>query len=72
MISNFRVEIRGQKHGTTRRGAWADSLQNSNIKGQPYLTDQTRHAAQAGREREEFFKQLRKIQDERKPRMNDA
>jgi len=42
---------------------WADSLQNSEIKGQRYLTDKTRQAAQAAREREEFAKELREAQE---------
>ena len=44
--------------------AWSDSLQNSEIKGQRYLTDKTRRAAQNAREREEFIKELRQIQAE--------
>lgn len=42
--------------------AWADSLQNSDIKGQRYLNDKTRHSAQAAREREEFREELRRAQ----------
>jgi four helix bundle protein len=41
--------------------AWADSLQNSGIKGQRYLTDKTRKAEQAKRERDEFLKKLERI-----------
>lgn len=44
---------------------WADSLQNSEIKGQRYLTEKTRHVSQAAREREEFVEELRKAQEER-------
>ena len=43
--------------------AWADSLQNSEIKGQRYLTDKTRRTAQAKREREEFLEELRRAQE---------
>ena len=43
---------------------WANSLQNSEIKGQRYLTDRTRHSAQASKEREEFLAELRRVQDE--------
>ena len=46
-------------------GAWADSLQNSEIRGQRYLTDKTRHNSQAAREREEFLEELRRMQVER-------
>ncbi len=42
---------------------WADSLQNSGIKGQRYLTDKTRRATQSAREREEFMEQLRRIRE---------
>jgi four helix bundle protein len=43
---------------------WADSLQNSEIKGQRYLTDKTRRAEQNKREREGFAQELRRIQME--------
>lgn len=38
--------------------AWADSLQNSGIKGQRYLTDQSRKTDQVKRERDEFLQTL--------------
>ena len=40
---------------------WCSSLQNSDIRGQRYLTDKTRHASKASREREEFLKELEEI-----------
>ncbi|HKP72151.1 MAG TPA: four helix bundle protein [Pyrinomonadaceae bacterium] len=43
--------------------AWADSLQNSDIKGQRYLTEKTRRHEQAVREREEFREELRRAQE---------
>ncbi|MFY9610904.1 MAG: four helix bundle protein [Blastocatellia bacterium] len=43
---------------------WAGLLQNSEIKGQRYLTDKTRVSTRAAREREEFIEQLRQAQDE--------
>lgn len=46
-------------------GGWANSLQNSEIKGQRYLTDSTRRASQVAREREEFLEELRRMQEER-------
>jgi len=46
-------------------GGWANQLQNSEIKGQRYLTDSTRRASQAAREREEFLEELRRMQEER-------
>ncbi len=42
--------------------AWADSLQNSEIKGQRYLNDKTRRTSQNAREREEFVEELRRAQ----------
>ena len=43
--------------------AWADSLQNSEIKGQKYLTEKTRRTSQEAREREEFLAGLRRAQE---------
>ena len=44
--------------------AWANSLQNSDIKGPRYLTDKARRQSQAACEREEFLEELRRIQEE--------
>ena len=44
---------------------WANSLQNSEIKGQRYLTDQTRRVSDAAREREGFLQELRRMQEDR-------
>jgi len=41
--------------------AWADSLQNSEVKGQRYLTDKTRKTGQARRERDEFLQKLQQV-----------
>jgi four helix bundle protein len=41
--------------------AWADSLQNSGIKGQRYLTDNVRKTDQAKRDRDEFLQKLDQI-----------
>ena len=38
--------------------AWADSLQNSDIRGQRYLTNRTKQSTREAREREEFLKEL--------------
>jgi four helix bundle protein len=43
--------------------AWADALQNSDIKGQRYLNEKTRRTAQATRDREEFREELRRVQE---------
>src|SRR6266487_3418956 len=40
---------------------WADSLQNSDIRGQRYLTQKTRRATKESQEREEFLEELRRI-----------
>lgn len=42
--------------------AWADSLQNSPIKGQRHLTAKTRQLEQARRDREQFLQELQKVQ----------
>jgi hypothetical protein len=52
--------------------AWADSLQNSDIKGQRYLTDKTRRAAAASSEREKFREELRRSQEENMARAQKA
>lgn len=44
--------------------AWADSLQNSEVKGQRYLNDKVRRTAQAASAREEFLRELRQAQEE--------
>jgi four helix bundle protein len=44
--------------------AWSDALQNSEIKGQRYLTDKVRRAERNSREREEFMEELRRAQSE--------
>ncbi len=49
--------------------AWADSLQNSSIRGQRYLTEKTRRADQAARERQEFLDLLRTEHEERLARL---
>jgi four helix bundle protein len=48
---------------------WANSLQNSEIKGQRYLTDQSRRVSDAAREREEFLEELRRMQEDRIARL---
>jgi hypothetical protein len=39
---------------------WADSLQNSSVKGQRYLTEKARRVEQRRRERDEFLAELRR------------
>jgi four helix bundle protein len=43
--------------------AWADSLQNTDIRGQRYLTEKGRRIEQQSREREEFLEELRKVRE---------
>jgi hypothetical protein len=40
---------------------WCASLQNSDIRGQRYLTERGRRATKQAREREEFLKELEEI-----------
>lgn len=42
---------------------WADYLQNTDIRGQRYLTDRTRAKSKEAHEREEFLKELKEIQN---------
>ena len=43
--------------------AWADSLQNSDIRGTRYLTDKSRRLEQQKRERDDFLKELAEIRN---------
>ena len=47
--------------------AWADSLQNSDIKGQQYLTDKVRQQGQRQHETAAFMAELRRIRHGEKP-----
>lgn len=42
-------------------GAWIRSLQDSELKGQRYVTEKTRRATEARRDREEFLKRLEQM-----------
>jgi four helix bundle protein len=46
--------------------AWADALQNSEIRGTRYLTDKSRRLDQQRREREEFLAELEEIRNRKK------
>ena len=67
-FSNLKFEISNLKsraEGISRQiRAWADALQNSEIKGQRHLTEKVRNASKTAREREEFLDELRRIQEE--------
>ena len=41
--------------------AWAESMQNSDIRGQRYLTDKSRRITNEAREREEFLRELDEV-----------
>jgi four helix bundle protein len=43
--------------------AWADSLQNTGIRGQRYLTNKAKIKTREAREREEFLEELRLIRE---------
>jgi four helix bundle protein len=44
--------------------AWAESLQNSDLKGERYVSQKTKRADQAALEREEFMKELAVIRQQ--------
>ena len=46
--------------------AWCNSLQNSDIRGQRYMTSKSQRSTKEAREREEFLKELEQIRN-RKP-----
>jgi four helix bundle protein len=57
-ISN--LKLKAEEISRQLRG-WADSLQNSEIRGQRYLTDKTRRLSKEAQERAEFLKELEQI-----------
>lgn len=67
-FSNLKSQIsnlRSRAESVSRQlRAWADSLQNSDIKGQRYLNEKTRSSDRMTREREDFLEELRRIQEE--------
>jgi len=55
-------DLRSKAESISRQlRAWADSMQNSEIRGQRYLTDKGRRATKEARERDEFLKELEEI-----------
>ena len=70
-FTNFRSEIsdlRSKAESISRQlRAWADSLQNSDIRGTRYLTDKSRRVEQERRERDEFLKELAEIRNRKAP-----
>jgi len=57
------LKLRAENISRQLRG-WAESLQNSDIKGTRYLTDKVRRKSQSDRERQEFVEQLRRVTEE--------
>jgi four helix bundle protein len=56
-------DLKEKAEGVSRQlRAWANSLQNSEIKGQRYLNDKSRRADQQKKDREEFMEQFRRAQ----------
>ncbi len=62
-ISNLKLQAEGVSRQL--RG-WADALQNSEIKGQRYLTKKSRRVARSSHDREEFLERLRQIRGQKK------
>jgi four helix bundle protein len=54
-ISNLKLSSEGISR---QLRAWADFLQNSEVRGQRYLTNRTKGKSKEAREREEFLKEL--------------
>jgi len=60
--------LKSSAEGISRQlRAWADSLQSSKIQGQRYLTEKSRQAEKAARERKEFLEKLRRIREQNRP-----
>jgi four helix bundle protein len=70
-VSDLRSEISNLKSKaeniSRQLRAWADSLQNSQIRGQRYLTEKTKRLSKQAREREEFLKELAEVRDRKTP-----
>ncbi|HXT61724.1 MAG TPA: four helix bundle protein [Pyrinomonadaceae bacterium] len=64
-FKNFKSEIsnlKSQAENISRQlRGWADSLQNSPIRGQRYLTNKSKRAAEAAKERQDFLNELAEI-----------
>ncbi len=51
------LDLRSRSESISRQlRAWCESLQNTNIRGQRYLTEKSRRQAKQARERDEFLK----------------
>jgi len=67
-ISNFKSNC--ESISRQIRG-WANALQNSDIKGQRYLTDQSRQTYESGKKRSAFMNTLKAEQEERLRKLNE-
>ncbi len=67
VFTDLKFEISNLKsnaEGISRQlRAWADFLQNSDVRGQRYLTNKTKSRSKETREREEFLKELEEIRN---------
>lgn len=59
-ISNLKLSSEGVSR---QLRAWADFLQNSEVRGQRYLTIKTKGKSKEAREREEFLKELEQFKN---------
>lgn len=58
------ADLKSDAEGVSRQlRAWADSLQNSDIKGQRYLNEKEQIIAKGKKERAEFIKTLKTYQN---------
>ena len=56
------LDLRSRSESISRQlRAWCESLQNTDIRGQRYLTEKSRRQVKQAREREEFLKELEEI-----------
>lgn len=60
-ISNLKLSSEGISR---QLRAWADFLQNSEVRGQRYLTKKVKRSANEAREREEFLKELQELRNQ--------
>jgi four helix bundle protein len=68
-ISNLKLRAEGVSR---QLRAWADSLQNSDIRGQRYLTNKSKSRTNEAREREEFLNELRRVREGSQPAVKKA
>jgi four helix bundle protein len=47
--------------------AWADSMQNSDVRGQRYSNDRSRRSSRETQEREEFLEELKRVRAGQRP-----